>query len=105
MAEAETNAVVRQHLRQFFARHRCEEHVWTLGPAQDELPRLRALEFAPGPKTGLWVYVTAGAWEARKDPRLEFLITFESEYLDWFDVVCDEIKAAEPRVTPDNGEG
>ena len=74
MAEAETNKVIRQHLRQFFAGHPCEEHVWTLGPAQDELPRLRALEFAPGPKTGLWVYVTAGAWEARNDPRLEFLI-------------------------------
>ena len=74
MAEADTNEVIRQHMRQFFAGHRYEEHVWTLGPAQDELPRLRALEFAPGPKTGLWVYVTAGAWEARNDPRLEFLI-------------------------------
>ena len=74
MAEAETKAVIRQHVRQFFAGHRCEEHVWTLGPAQEELPRLRALEFAPGPKTGVWIYVSVGAWEARKDPRLEFLI-------------------------------
>lgn len=74
MAEAETNDVVRQHLRRFFAGHPCEEHVWPFGPAQDELPRLRAFEFAPGPKTGLWVYATAGAWEARNDLRLEFLI-------------------------------
>jgi hypothetical protein len=40
----------------------------------DELPRLRVLEFAPGPKTALWVYATIGAWEAREDPRLEFVL-------------------------------
>jgi hypothetical protein len=74
MAEADANAFIRQHLRGFFARHTCEEHQWTLGPAVDELPRLRVAEFAPGPKTGLWVYATIGAWEARDDPRLEFLI-------------------------------
>lgn len=75
MTGADPNAVVRRHLRQFFAGHRCEEHVWTLGPTLDELPRLRVPEFAPGPKSGLWVYATAGAWEARSDPQLEFLIT------------------------------
>lgn len=74
MKEVETNEVVRQHLCQFFSGHSYEEHVWSLGPAQDEFPRLRVLEFAPGPKTNLWSYVTAGAWEARNDPRLEFLI-------------------------------
>ena len=74
MAEADANAVVRRHLRQFFAGHACEEHQWTLGPAVVELPRLRVAEFAPGPKIGLWVYATVGAWEARGDPRLEFLI-------------------------------
>jgi hypothetical protein len=74
MAEADANAVLRQHLRRFFAGHACEEHQWTLGPAAEELPRLRVAEFAPGPKTGLWVYVTTGAWEAREDPRLELLI-------------------------------
>jgi hypothetical protein len=75
MAEADPDAGVRQHLRRFFAGHSCEEHVWTLGPAQEELPRLQIAEFAPGPKTGLWVYATIGAWEARADPRLEFVIT------------------------------
>ena len=74
MAESGPNDVVRRHLRQFFAGHACEEHVWTLGPAQDELPDLRVVEFAPGPKTGLWVYVTIGTWEVNQDPRLEFLI-------------------------------
>jgi hypothetical protein len=70
----EPNAVVREHLKRFFAGHECEEHQWTLGPAVDALSRLRVAEFAPGPKTELWVYVTVGAWEARDDPRLEFLI-------------------------------
>jgi hypothetical protein len=74
MAEPETNAVVRQHLRRFFTGHACKEYVWALGPAQDMLPRLCVAEFAPGPQTGLWVYASVGAWEARQEPRLEFLI-------------------------------
>jgi len=74
MSEPEPNTIVRRHLREFFAGHACEEHVWTLGPAHDELPRLRVMEFAPGPKTGLTIYSTVGAWEACDDPRLEFLI-------------------------------
>jgi hypothetical protein len=68
MAEGDANAVIRQHLRRFFAGHACEEHQWTLGPAPEELPRRRVAEFAPGPKTGLWLYVSIGAWEARQDP-------------------------------------
>jgi Suppressor of fused protein (SUFU) len=75
VAEPKPYKVVRQHLRRFFAGHPHEEHQWTLGPAAVELPRLRVAEFAPGPKTELWVYATVGAWEARDDPRLEFLIT------------------------------
>jgi hypothetical protein len=62
------------HLRTFFAGHTCKERLWTRGPAVEVLPRLRVAEFAPGPKTGLWVYATVGGWEAREDPRLEFLI-------------------------------
>jgi hypothetical protein len=74
MAEADVNAVIRRHMGRFFAGHAGEEHQWALGPAVEELPRLRVAEFAPGPKTRLWVYVTIGAWEACDDPRLEFLI-------------------------------
>lgn len=74
MGEVDTNTLVRQHLRRFFAGHAWEEHQWTLGAAADELPRLRVAEFAPGPRSGLWVYATIGAWEACDDPRLEFLI-------------------------------
>jgi hypothetical protein len=75
MSEADPNAVVRQHLRQFFAGHACEEHIWTLGPAHDEMPQLRVAQFVPGPKTSLWIYATIGASVARADPRLEFIIT------------------------------
>lgn len=74
MSNSAANEVIRQHLQRFFAGHRCEEQVWTLGPAHAELPRLRVAEFGPGPKSDLWVYATIGAWEARDDPLLEFLI-------------------------------
>ncbi|WP_254507213.1 suppressor of fused domain protein [Anatilimnocola floriformis] len=70
----EPREVIREHLRRFFAGHSCDEHVWTLGPALDELPRLFVLEFAPGPQSRLWTYVTVGAWEVRAEPRLEFMI-------------------------------
>ncbi len=74
MLGADPDAQVRHHLRQFIDGHTCEEHIWTLGPAHIQLPSLRVAEFAPGPKIGLWVYATVGAWEARIDPRLEFLL-------------------------------
>ena len=80
MLEVDLNAIVRQHLRQFFTGHAHEDHVWTLGP-QEELPRLRVIEFAPGPKSDLWVYATIGAWEAREDPLLEFLIAAPAQNL------------------------
>jgi hypothetical protein len=39
--------VIRRHVLEFFADRACKEHVWTLGPAADELPELRVAEFAP----------------------------------------------------------
>lgn len=68
------HVIVREHLQRYFAGHVCEEHQWLLGPAAKELPHLRVAEFAPGPSTEFWVYASIGAWEARDDPRLEFLI-------------------------------
>lgn len=75
MAEPDANVLIRQHLKGFFAGHTCEEHVWPRGPAAQVLPRLRVVEFAPGPKTDLWVYASIGAWEARANPRFEFLLS------------------------------
>jgi hypothetical protein len=69
-------AGLRQHVRTFFKGPPEEEHCWTVGPAADILPRLRIIEFAPGPRANLWVYVSLGAWEANPDgdAKLEFLI-------------------------------
>ena len=72
--EYAVTADIRQHLRQFFAGHSCIEHTWDRGPAVRDLPELRIAEFAPGPKTGLWVYATVGASRASVHPRLEFVL-------------------------------
>jgi hypothetical protein len=70
----EIGAAVRNHLGSFFSGHSAREHVWTLGPAPSTLPRLRVVEFAPGPQATGWVYTTIGAWEARGPERLEFVL-------------------------------
>ena len=75
MVRAEVYARLRRHLGTFFAGHACAEHAWRIGPALTHLPRLRVAEFAPGPRFSGWVYASLGAWEARPDPRLEFVIT------------------------------
>lgn len=73
MANPTRDAAVRRHARGFFAGHACTEHAWTAGPRAAELPRLRVMEFAPGPRSELWAYVSVGGWELRDDPRLEFV--------------------------------
>lgn len=73
--EKAPNVILRGHLGRFFAGHSSREHLWSLGPAQGELPELRVVELAPGPKTNLWTYATIGAREACPAPRLEFLIS------------------------------
>jgi hypothetical protein len=60
MMGSELWTAVRQHIQQFFAGHTCVEHQWNDGPATSELPELRIAEFAPGPRTGFWVYTTLG---------------------------------------------
>jgi hypothetical protein len=68
-------AAIRTHVNAFFYGHGSKEHVWTLGPAQQEFPNLRIIEIGPGPKSVLWTYVSVGAWEARDESPLEFIIT------------------------------
>jgi suppressor of fused protein SUFU len=81
MQEVNINIILWRHLRTFFTGHECEEQVWTLGPAIEVLPQLRVAQFAPGPRSGVWVYATVGTWEGRPDHRLEFLITAPHEDL------------------------
>lgn len=66
--------ILRQHLRTIFDGHASAEHRWPLGPAVNDLPRLRVVEIAPGPKASGWIYATIGAHEARPDRPIEFLI-------------------------------
>lgn len=75
------NATLWRHLRSFFRGHESHEHWWRLGPAIESLPRLRVAEFIPGPQSDLWVYATVGAWEAKLDRRLEFLIIAQNQEL------------------------
>jgi hypothetical protein len=88
MTEAEPHPTVRQHLRQFFTGHACEEHIWTLGTVADELPHFRVAEFAPGPKIDLWTYASIGAWEAGDKPRLEFLLAAPKQDLRHVELVA-----------------
>ena len=71
---------VRHHLRRFFEGHGYTEHSWNRGPAARDLPELRVAEFAPGPKTGLWVYATVGASRADVEPRLEFVLAAPAQH-------------------------
>src|SRR5262245_3466594 len=87
MEPTDPNVLIRGHLRRFFAGHECEEHAWSLGPAARDLPRLRIAEFAPGPKSELWVYASIGAWEARCHPRLEFLLASRDQYFNHIELV------------------
>lgn len=74
MGNADENGIIQQHLQLFFAGHACKVRQWSIGPAAQAFPRLRVLELAPGPKFGLWVYTSVGAWEIRDEPRHEFLL-------------------------------
>lgn len=72
-----------RHLQTFFTGHRYDETIWTLGPTEELPPQFRIAVMSPGPRTGLWVYATAGASEARSDPigGLEFVMTATAEDL------------------------
>ncbi|MEW6741856.1 MAG: suppressor of fused domain protein [Planctomycetota bacterium] len=67
---------IAEHARQFFARHKSEEKTWTLGPMSRSCPGFRVLEVGPGPKSGLWNYVSLGASRltAPNGRALEFIL-------------------------------
>ena len=65
---------VANHVRTFFTGHHVHESQWMLGPAKDELPQLRILHVAPGPRTKRWTFVTAGASSANPNNPFEYLI-------------------------------
>ena len=74
MVDQSTGMAQRKHLENYFVGHASAEHQWPLGPAVSDLPWLRVVEFAPGPKASGWIYATIGAYEARPERPIEFLL-------------------------------
>jgi len=66
--------MVEQHHRAFFDGHDIAVVTWLPGPAARLFPNLRVLVVSPGPRTGLWSYVSVGACLVRDESRLEFVI-------------------------------
>lgn len=68
------DAVLHDHVREFFAGHQVDvitqkDLPFETTPLQRCLPRFHVLRVAPGSTFGLWVYVSAGAWEVTADER------------------------------------
>ncbi len=66
---------VENHFRRFFAGHAVAIRAWPHGPTTAH-PDFRVLEFAPGPRSQLWSYVSCGAGDLTSPNRaeLEFLL-------------------------------
>lgn len=66
---------IQQHIEQFFAGHTIDYLIWECGPAREAMPELRIARIAPGPRTGLWCYVSVGASTTPNEgARLEFFL-------------------------------
>jgi hypothetical protein len=59
---------LKTHLQRTWPDVSTQEFVWTLGPAQRELPALRVIRIGPSPSGAPWIYATVGAWEASEQP-------------------------------------
>ena len=72
---------VEAHVRRYFKGHDARARTWPRGRMARSNPGFHVLAFAPGPKSGLWSYVSVGAvdFRAPSDRRLEFLLATE----DW----------------------
>jgi hypothetical protein len=80
MERDEQLTTIRDHCCRFFQGHAYTEHTWKLGPIKELAPWFKVLRFAPGPKTGLWTYISLGASLLSEPGRkLEFLLLTEQE--------------------------
>ena len=66
MVDDELSERIEEHLRRFFAGHSAEV-------CESGDPRLRVIRFAPGPRSGLWIWATVGGFASRRDHPLEFV--------------------------------
>lgn len=67
------------HVREFFKGHEVRARVWPAGPMPSLSPSFHVHEVAPGPRTALWSYVSAGGIELSQpeSTKLEFLVLAE----------------------------
>ena len=66
-----------RHVADFFAGHEVGDERWADTPSmRQRLPAFRVIRVAPGPRSPLWIYVSAGCWDATRDGEhgLEFLL-------------------------------
>lgn len=71
--------VLHAHVHGFFAGHNPSQVSVDIGPIQRVVPGFHAIELAPGPRNGVWTYVSVGAGFIAAPGRrhLEFAITAE----------------------------
>lgn len=76
---SERASAVEAHARRYFEGHAAKVRVWPRGPMARSHPDFRVIEFAPGPRSGLWTYVSVGALDLDSSggTPLEFLLCAE----------------------------
>ncbi|MGH9276752.1 MAG: suppressor of fused domain protein [Acidimicrobiales bacterium] len=69
-------AALKDHLRRFFRSHPIELVPIDGGPIRQRVPDFHIFRVAPGPRTRLWTFVTAGVWAATEHDGhgLEFIL-------------------------------
>ena len=65
-----------RHIRRFFDGHQITETAFDEGPILKIQPDFQALCIQPGPKLGLWAYISKGIWELgdERSKYMEFMI-------------------------------
>lgn len=68
---------VDRHVRNYFAGHPVDLLHFDDGPIRKRVPDFHAVRVEPGPRIGLWTYVSVGLWDAteRREHGVEFILT------------------------------
>lgn len=76
----DTCCALAEHVRRNFPGAAIEAFTWEAGPIREQNPHFRVLRIAPVVKSGVWVYVSVGAWAATEDQGygLEFIIAMSA---------------------------
>lgn len=72
----ETKEAVHRHLTAYFDGHEITRHRWHRGPIEMRVPGFEVAQVSPGPRIGLWTYVSLGCWTVAHAERqgLEFVL-------------------------------